>query len=86
MTLSWETAAREDFLYWPDTDKATTRKIRALPKERLRTLTMGTDKPEVLKHDFAGYWSRRISGEHRLVYRFEAGLVHVIQCRYYYSK
>ena len=45
----------------------------------------GTGKPEALKHDFAGYWSRRISGEHRLVYRFEANLVHVIQCRYHYT-
>ena len=86
MTLSWDKDAWEDFLYWLDTDKASARKIRALLQECLRTPTTGTGKPEALKHDYAGYWSRRISGEHRLVYRFEAGLVHVIQCRYHYSK
>ena len=38
------------------------------------------------KHDFAGFWSRRISGEHRLIYRFEADLVYVLQCRFHYTK
>lgn len=86
MTLSWDADAWEDFQYWLDADKAIARKIRALLKECLRTLTTGTGKPEALKHDYAGYWSRRISGEHRLVYRFEKDLVHVIQCRYHYAE
>ncbi len=56
MTLSWDDAAWEDFQYWLDTDKAIARKIRALLKECLRTPTTGTGKPELLKHDFAGFW------------------------------
>ncbi|AWM34693.1 type II toxin-antitoxin system YoeB family toxin [Hymenobacter nivis] len=55
MTLSWDTAAWEDFQYWLDTDKATARKIRALLKECMRILTTGTGKTELLKHDFAGF-------------------------------
>ncbi len=86
MTLSWDAAAWEDFQYWLDTDKAVVRKIRTLLKECLRTPTTGTGKPEPLKHDFAGFWSRRISGEHRLVYRFETNLVYVLQCRFHYAK
>ena len=86
MTLSWDDAAWEDFQYWLDTDKTIARKIRALLKECLRTPTTGTGKPEPLKHDFAGFWSRRISGEHRLIYRFEADLVYVLQCRFHYTK
>ena len=85
MTLSWDAAAWEDFLYWVDNDKTTVLKIRALPKECLRSPTTGTGKPEALKHDYAGYWSRRVSGEHRLIYRFDEELVHVIQCRYHYT-
>ena len=83
MTLSWDPAVWEDSPYWLDTDKVVARKIRALRQEWLRTPRTGAGKPEALKHDYAGYWSRRISSEHRLVYRFEADLVHVIQCRYH---
>ena len=78
MTLSWDDAAWEDFRYWLDVDKA--RKIRALLQERPRTPTTGTGKPEFFEYDFAGFWSRRISGEHRLLYRFESDLVYVLQC------
>ena len=62
------------------------RKIRALLKECLRTPATGTDKPGPLKHVFAGFWSRHISGEHRLVYRLEANLGNVLQCRFHYAK
>ncbi|GAA4005412.1 Txe/YoeB family addiction module toxin [Hymenobacter fastidiosus] len=86
MTLSGDTAAWEGFQYWLDTAKAVARKIRALLTECLRTPTTGTGQPEALKHDYAGYWSRRISDEHRLVYRFEANLLHIIQCRYHYAQ
>ena len=85
MTLSWDTAAWEDFQYWLDTDKAMARKIRALLKECLRTPTTGTGKPEALKHDFAGYWSRRITDEHRLVYKVVDQEVRIAACRYHYG-
>ncbi len=67
MTLRWDLHAWDDFLYWLDTDKAIARRLRALLKECLRTPTTGTGKPELLQHDFAGCWSRRITDEHRLV-------------------
>ena len=70
--------------FW--TKLLTKAKIRVLLKECLRTPTTGTGKPESLKHDFTGFWSRRISGEHRLIYRFEADLVYVLQCRFHYTK
>ena len=86
MTLRWDLHAWDDFLYWLDTDKAIARRLRALLKECLRTPTAGTGKPELLQHDFAGCWSRRITDEHRLVYQVGPDFILVLQCRYHYRK
>ncbi|MGY6743257.1 MAG: Txe/YoeB family addiction module toxin [Cecembia sp.] len=53
-------------------------------KETVRTLFEGTGKPEPLKHDLSGWWSRRINLEHRLVYRIELDSIYILQCRYHY--
>lgn len=84
MDLSWDKDAWEDYLYWQTTDKAVLRRINELIKESLRTPFEGRGKPEPLKENLAGFWSRRITNEHRLVYRIEANRLHIIQCRFHY--
>lgn len=74
----------EDYLYWQKTDKAILRKINTLIKEISRTPFIGTGKPEALKENLSGYWSRRINQEHRLVYTVENRSVIILQCRYHY--
>ena len=84
MNLSWDKDAWEDYVYWQQTDKTVLRRINELIKECLRTPFEGRGKPEPLKENLSGFWSRRITDEHRLVYRVEADRLHVIQCRFHY--
>ena len=83
----WPTAW-EDYLYWQVHDTKTLEKINSLIAECRRHPFKGTGKPEPLSGNLSGWWSRRISGEHRLVYRVsgkdEAQAVEVAQCRYHY--
>jgi toxin YoeB len=74
----------EDYLYWQNTDKATLKKINSLVKEIDRTPFEGSGKPEPLKYNLTGLWSRRISLEHRLVYKIENEAIVIHQCRYHY--
>ncbi len=76
--------AWEDYLYWQNTDKATLKKINSLLKEIERIPFEGNGKPEPLKHNFAGWWSRRINLEHRLVYKIDDQSIIILQCRYHY--
>ena len=84
MNLVFRPVAWEQFLYWQATDKAMVRKINGLIRECLRHPFEGTGKPEPLKGDLAGFWSRRIDREHRLVYRATADALEIVQCRYHY--
>jgi toxin YoeB len=84
MNLTFEGKAWDQYLFWHDTDKATFRKINALIKECLRHPFEGTGKPEPLKGDLSGFWSRRIDREHRLVYRVTPAGLEVLACRYHY--
>ena len=84
MDLFWDKSAWEDYQYWIDTDKKVLRKINALIKECQRTPFAGTGKPEALKQNLSGFWSRRITGEHRLVYKVENEVLFIAQCRYHY--
>ena len=84
MKLSFLEDAWEDYLYWSQTDKATIRKINQLIKECMREPFSGIGKPEPLKFDMSGCWSRRITSEHRLIYRVEDDVLIIIQCRYHY--
>jgi toxin YoeB len=72
------------YLHWQDTDRAMLRKINGLIQECLRHPFEGTGKPEPLKGDLAGFWSRRIDREHRLVYRVTKEAIEIAQCRYHY--
>ena len=85
MKLIFEPMAWEQFLYWQEPDKAALRKINAMIKECLRHPFEGTGKPEPLKGDLAGLWSRRIDREHRLVYRVTEGALEIVRCRYHYG-
>lgn len=76
--------AWEDYLYWQKNDKSILKKINILIKESMCTPFEGTGKPEALKENLAGFWSRRINLEHRLVYKVEDGAIYILQCRYHY--
>jgi toxin YoeB len=74
----------DDYLYWETTDKAVLRRLNRLLEETLRTPFEGLGKPEQLRHQLAGCWSRRLTEEHRLVYRVTADAVVVLMARYHY--
>ena len=80
----------EDFQYWIETDSSIVEKIKDLLNEIKKTPFQGTGKPEPLKHDLKGFWSRRITGEHRLVYKVDCkkGVdqkCYIIQCQFHYD-
>lgn len=85
MIISFTQIAFEDYQNWSKNDKLIFKKINILIKEILRTPFTGTGKPEPLKHELSGYWSRRINDEHRLVYKVEEDEVLVISCMYHYK-
>jgi toxin YoeB len=84
MVLNWDKYAWEDYLYWQQHDKQVVKRLNELIKECLRTPFAGKGKPEGLKGDLSGYWSRRITDEHRLIYSVYPDRLHIIQCRFHY--
>ncbi|CAG9296308.1 Txe/YoeB family addiction module toxin [Celerinatantimonas diazotrophica] len=84
MMLVWASSAWEDYLYWQQTDKKILKRINQLIKEISREPFEGIGDPEPLKHQWTGYWSRRINREHRLVYKAKENEVLIAQCRYHY--
>ncbi|MBL4871134.1 MAG: Txe/YoeB family addiction module toxin [Robiginitomaculum sp.] len=76
--------AWEQYTHWQQNDKAILKKLNKLIKECQRHPFKGTGKPEPLKGELSGYWSRRITREHRLVYKVELDTLIIIQCRYHY--
>ena len=76
----------EDYISWQGEDKNMLKKINELIKDIQRTPFEGKGKPEPLKYDLAGFWSRRIDREHRLVYQVEDGRIYIYSCRYHYDK
>ncbi|MCJ0577391.1 Txe/YoeB family addiction module toxin [Enterococcus cecorum] len=77
--------AWEDFEYWLDHDKTIAKKIRRLIKEIQREPFRGIGKPEPLKNQWSSYWSRRITNEHRLVYKIQDDILIIVQARYHYD-
>ena len=84
MNVSFTENAWEDYLYWQKADKRVIRRINELLKDIRRNPFEGLGKPEPLKYDLAGQWSRRITEEHRLVYQIEDDHLIVYTCRYHY--
>lgn len=82
--INFDPAAWEDFLFWLSADRKTARRITRLIAEIQRDPFSGIGKPEPLKGELSGYWSRRIDDEHRLVYRADSNEVKILKARYHY--
>lgn len=85
MNIQFPSSGWEDYVYWQQFDKKILKRINELLKEISRNPYEGTGKPEPLKHALSGFWSRRITDEHRLVYRVEGNIVKVAQARFHYE-
>ena len=85
MKILWSEKAWEDYLYWQHNDLGILEKINALVKDTQRNPFKGIGKPEPLKHELKGYWSRRITGEHRLVYKVTDEQIVIASCNYHYE-
>jgi toxin YoeB len=84
MIISFADDAWDDYLYWQQQDKKVLKKINRLIKEIQREPFEGIGEPEPLKYNWSGYWSRRITIEHRLVYKVVDSTLLIAQCRYHY--
>lgn len=84
MRLVFADAAWDDYLYWQKHDRKVVERINRLIQEVRREPFSGAGKPEPLRHALAGFWSRRITDEHRMVYRVEDGALLIAQLRYHY--
>ena len=85
MRLLWEDRAWSDYLYWQTQDKKTLKRINGLIKDIQRSTFDGTGKPEPLKGNLSGMWSRRIDETNRIVYFEENGVVYILSCRGHYD-
>jgi len=86
MRLTWLPGACEDYLQWRAADRKTRSRINELIRDTLRSPFSGIGKPEPLKSNLSGWWSRRITQEHRLVYRVDGDLLIILQCRFHYDR
>lgn len=90
MKLVWSENSWADYEYWCENDAGIAEKIREMIKETKRTPFIGKGKPEPLKGDLTGFWSRRITGDHRFVYKVSGKgtdqKLEVLTCRYHYKK
>jgi len=85
-SVSFTIDGLEDYIFWQTEDKRTLKKINGLIRDIIRNGHDGIGKPEQLKGDMSGYWSREIDEKHRLLYRiFEDGRIEIIQCRGHYG-
>lgn len=84
-SILFDVVAWEQYLAWQQTDKAIAKRLNILLLAVMREPFEGIGKPEPLKHELAGCWSRRITDEHRLVYRVVANQVQIIQVKYHYG-
>lgn len=84
MKIVWSTNSWEDYLFWQTQDKKILQRINTLIKAIQREPFLGIGDPEPLKHNWKGYWSRRITREHRLVYKIQQDEIWIAQGRYHY--
>lgn len=85
MRKIWDDKAWEDYLYWQLHDKRMLKRLNALIRDAERDPFDGLGKPEPLRGNLSGFWSRRIDDEHRLVYRIKDGILEIISCRDHYN-
>ena len=81
----WFNEAWEDYLYWQSQDKKTLKRVNALLKDIERDNFDGIGKPEALKGELSGFWSRRIDDTNRLIYRIKDGTLEILSCRGHYG-
>ncbi|MFD6951014.1 addiction module protein [Nocardiopsis sp. TSRI0078] len=86
MKLVWAQGAREDYVWWQGQDRRILKRVNALIKDIDRNGNDGMGKPEPLRHGLHDYWSRRITDEHRLVYKISEDEIRIAACRYHYGK
>lgn len=84
MEFKFSSDAWREYLYWQTQDKRTLRRINELLRDIERGGYEGIGKPEPLRENFSGYWSRRIDEQHRLVYRLEGDVCEIVQCKGHY--
>ena len=84
MNITWTDESWEEYEEWQRQDKKVVKKINSLIKDIKRDFFQGIGKPEPLKHELSGCWSRRITDEHRLVYEVTDYIIVIISCRYHY--
>jgi toxin YoeB len=85
MIKIWDEDAWDDYLYWQTEDRKTLKRINQLIKDIERNGNVGIGKPEPLRGDLSGFWSREIDKKNRLVYRIEKDEIQIIQCRTHYG-
>ena len=86
MNVYWADAAWEDYLWWRRKDQQLFKRVNRFIPDIHKDPFRGIGKPEPLKHEWSGYWSRRINEEHRLVYKVTQGQIFIAACRYHYGK
>ena len=86
MIKRWSDGAWEDYLYWQQQDRKTLKRINTLLRDIDRNGNEGIGKPEALKQNLHGFWSRRTDEEHRLVYRIVEDTIEIAQCRTHYEE
>ena len=84
MNLIFSDKAWDEYVYWQQTDKQILKRINQLIKDIKREPFDGIGKPEPLKYELSGFWSRRISDEHRLVYEVSKSYIAIVSCRFHY--
>jgi len=84
MNIRFSSNAWNDYLFWQKTDKKVVKRINFLIRDIQRHPHEGIGKPEPLKHGLSGYWSRRITDEHRIVYKFDNNTIKIAQLRFHY--
>ena len=84
LNIMWTAEAWEDYVYWQGQDRKTLKRINQLIKDMQRSPFEGIGKPEPLKENLTGFWSRRIDETNRLVYEIEGTQINIVSCRYHY--
>lgn len=85
MKIVWDQNSWEEYVWWQTQDRKILKRVNELIKDIQRNGNEGLGKPEPLKYSFTGYWSRRISEEHRLIYRIEEDQILIAQCKSHYE-
>jgi toxin YoeB len=86
LSYVWSSQAWEDYLYWQQNDRRIVKRINELLRDIERSPDDGIGRPELLKHGFHGYSSRRITREHRFIYKVAGDDIRIAACRYHYGK